>query len=103
MAKARIASGLLAGCLLLWGGAGQLAAQAKRPPTISEMLAYKPRQQGVVYSTPSTEELSGCKVNLENGARPNASGWVLLDAQGRKLRRFFASNGKVDVYSYYKD
>src|SRR5438067_7021966 len=101
MAKARMASGLLAGCLLLWGGAAQALAQ----PSVAQMLQYKPRQQGVVYSTPSPEEQASCKVTLEQGGRPGSNGWVLLDAQSRKLRRFFDSNGdkKIDVWSYYKD
>jgi peroxiredoxin len=100
MAKARMASGLLAGCLLLWGGAGPALAQ----PSVAQMLQYKPRQQDVVYSTPSPEEQAGCKVTLEPGTRPGSSWLVLLDAQGRKLRGFFGNNGKgVEIWSYYKD
>src|SRR5262245_7895343 len=101
MAKARMTSGLLAGCLLAWGAAPALA----QPPTVPQMLNFKPRQQGVQISTPTPEEEASCKVDLERGARPGASGWVLLDGQGRKLRRFFDSNGdkKIDVWSYYKD
>src|SRR5262249_23650101 len=41
---------------------------------------------------------------LEQG-KGNASGWLLRDAKGQPLRRFFDSNGdgKPDVWSYYKD
>src|SRR5260370_14051092 len=98
MAKARMASGLLAGCMLLWGGAGPALAQ----PSVAQMLQYKPRQQGVACSTPTPEEQAGCKVTLEQGSRPGSNGWILLDAQGRKLRRFFDSNGdkKIDLWAY---
>jgi thiol-disulfide isomerase/thioredoxin len=100
MGKARMASGLLAGCLLLWGAAPALAQ-----PTVADMLRFKPRQQGVQLSTPTPEEQAKCKVELERGQKPGASGWVLLDPEGRKLRRFFDSNGdkKIDVWSYHKD
>jgi peroxiredoxin len=101
MSKARKASGLLAGCLLLWGAAGPALAQ----PSVEQMLSYKPRQEGVACSTPTKEEQANCKVTLEKSTRPGASGWVLLDGQGRKLRRFFDSNGDkvIDIWSYYKD
>ncbi|MCI0459492.1 MAG: redoxin domain-containing protein [Gemmataceae bacterium] len=100
MGKARMASGLFTGCLLLWGAAPALAQ-----PTVARMLSFKPRQQGLQISTPTPEEQAACKVELEQSKRPGASGWVLLDAQKRKLRRFFDSNGdkKIDVWSYYKD
>lgn len=101
MAKARMASGLLAGCLLVLGGAAPALAQ----PTVAQMLGFKPRQEGVVCSMPTPEEQADCKVQLEKGQRPGSSGWILLDAQGRKMRRYFDSDGdkKIDVWSYYKD
>ncbi len=100
MGKARIASGMLASCLLLWGAAPALAQ-----PTVAQMLSFKPRQPGVQISTPTPDEQAGCKVELERGAQPGSSGWVLLDSQKRKVRRFFDSNAdkKIDLWSYYKD
>ncbi len=104
MGKARMASALLTSCLLLWGAAPALAQQR---PTVAQMLSFKPRQQGVQISTPTPEEQANCKVELEQGKQPGASGWilVLVDGQKRTLRRFFDSNGdrKIDIWSYYKD
>ncbi|HYT88428.1 MAG TPA: thioredoxin-like domain-containing protein [Gemmataceae bacterium] len=102
MAKARVASGLLAGCLLLWGGAATAQAQQ---PTVAQMLTFKPRQEGIAISTPTKEEEANCKVELVRGQQPGSSGWLLLDPQGRPMRRFFDSDGdkKIDVWSYYKD
>jgi hypothetical protein len=69
------------------------------------MLSYKPRQQGIVYSTPAAQEQEACKVELVSGTRPGTSGWLLRDPRGLPLRRFFDSNGdgKVDMWSYYLD
>jgi hypothetical protein len=69
------------------------------------MLSFKPKQNGVVYSTPSAQEQELCKVELVSGSRASSSGWVLRDPQGRILRRFFDSNGdkRIDIWSYYQD
>ena len=93
MAKARVASGLLAGCLLAW------AAPAQAAPTVAQMLQFKPRQPGVVCTTPTAEEQAACKVELVQGARPKSSGWLLKDGKGQSLRRFFDStgSGKIEV------
>jgi len=89
---------LLAGGLLL-GSA--ILTWAAPPPTVQKMLEYKPRHE-VNYSTPSLAEQASCKVDqIKSGT---GSGWVLLDGQGRYLRKFFASNGQnIDQFSYYKD
>jgi hypothetical protein len=90
-----------AACLLL-GGIG--SAEAAAPPTVAQMLSFRPRQEGVVYSTPAPEKYSTCKVELVKGAK-GGSGWVLKDDDGSLLRKFFDSNGDnhIDIWSYYKD
>ncbi len=68
------------------------------------MLGYKPRQEGVNISTPTSEAEAGCKVDLVKGQR-KGSGWQLKDDKGNVLRLFFDSNedNKIDVWAYYKD
>jgi tetratricopeptide (TPR) repeat protein len=99
MAKARMAVGLLAGCLLLSG-----ATAGAANPTVQQILAYHPRQEGVAISTPTPEEYARCQVKVVTG-KNGSSGYVLLDPNGRMLRRFFDTNGdkQIDVWSYYKD
>jgi tetratricopeptide (TPR) repeat protein len=99
MAKARMAVGLLAGCLLL--GA---AVPAHATPTVQQILAYHPRQEGVAISTPTPDEYARCLVKVVAG-KNSSSGYVLLDPAGKMLRRFFDTNGdgQIDVWSYYKD
>jgi tetratricopeptide (TPR) repeat protein len=101
MAKARMALGVVTGCLLSWSA----SALAATPPTVAQMLTLRPKLDGVNYSTPTAQELSACKVELVNGGRAGSSGWILRDPQGRPLRRFFDLNGdkKVDMWSYYQD
>ena len=53
MAKARRTAGLVAGCLLLWGGTASVWAA---PPTAAEILRIRPKQEGVVYTTPAPQE-----------------------------------------------
>jgi thiol-disulfide isomerase/thioredoxin len=98
MGKARVAAGWLAGCLLLWGGTAGAA------PDVSLVLKFRPHQEGIVYTIPTPQEEAACKVELEKG-QGNASGWLLRDAKGQPLRRFYDSNGdgKPDVWSYFKD
>jgi hypothetical protein len=101
MAKARVGAGLMVGCFFLWGG----AAPAWAAPTVAEMLSFRPKQDGVNYSTPTAQEQEACTVKLLPGAKRGSSGWLLSDASGRPLRRFFDSNGdkQIDVWSYYRD
>src|SRR5438105_2410875 len=102
MAKARMGAGLMAGCLLLWGGTASVWAAP--PPTAAEMLRIRPKQDGVVYTTPAPPEQEACKVELIKGSKVG-SGWLLRDARGLPLRRFFDTNGdiQIDVWSYYLD
>jgi thiol-disulfide isomerase/thioredoxin len=72
---------------------------------VDDILAFKPYQKGVVVSTPTAAEKASCKVELVQGQAKGSSGWVLKDANGRLLRKFFDSNGDKypDQWSYYKD
>src|SRR5207245_1938878 len=105
MAKARVATGLVASCLLLWGPAAPAWAQQAGDPRVAGILNYRPGQEGIVCSTPTAEEAKACTVEVFKGSRPNSSGYVLRDAQGRIVRKFFDRNGdrKIDLLSYYKD
>jgi hypothetical protein len=100
MAKARVGVGLVVGCLLLGGAAPAWAA-----PTVAQMLAYRPKQEGIAISTPAPSEYARCKVELVTGKLPGSSGWLLRDPGGLPLRRFYDSHGdkKIDMWSYYKD
>src|SRR4051794_13059155 len=99
MAKARLNVKLLAGCVLLLGSAGPALAQRATP---EQILQYRPIQNGVVYTIPTTaEEKAGCKVEVFRGTAANSTGYILYDAKRQPLRRFFDSNGdgKVDMWS----
>lgn len=106
MAKGRIGFRLLA-ALMLWAGASSVTNAAT--PTVADILAFKPRQPGVAVTTPSEAESTACKVELLKGGKlangKNSSGWILVDGQGKTLRRFFDSDGDnhIDSYSYYLD
>src|SRR6267378_1261464 len=98
MAKGRILGSLMVGLLLL-GTASRAAAQQ---PSVKDMLNFcKPKQEGIVFSTPTEEEQKFCEVKPATGA----SGWTLLDGKKRLLRRYVDSDGdgKIDTWSYYKD
>lgn len=96
---------LLTAMTLIAGLAGTGIAA---PPTVEQVLLYKPRQS-VEISTPSSAEMTACTVELEKG-KPTAAGktptaWVLKDGQGRVLRKFHDTTGenKVNRWSYYRD
>lgn len=90
----------------LAGGAVFLGAAipAWAAPTSAAILAFKPKQDGVSIAIPAAEDEPSLKVELVKGAQ-KASGWVLKDAQGTMLRRFFDTDGdnRIDIWSYYKD
>jgi hypothetical protein len=92
---------LLAGCVLC--GAGTAGA-APTPPPASRMLEYKPRQEGISYSTPAPEAVAKCKVEYIPG-QGSAGGYLLRDESGQPLRLFFDTKGggKIDAFAYYKD
>src|SRR5207237_460252 len=79
MAKARMGAGLGAGCLLLW--CSVVPAWAANP-SVAQMLGFRPKQEGVVCSTPTSQEQEACKVELARGDKPGSTGWLLRDAQG---------------------
>jgi hypothetical protein len=97
----RAAKWLLGGALAV--SSGLVPARAE-PPTVPQILQFKPRQEGVAIATPEGEKANTCTVEpvkVGNKIR----GWILKDAQGNVLRNFFDSNddNKIDVWSYYKD
>jgi thiol-disulfide isomerase/thioredoxin len=86
-----------------------LSASATAAPTVEQMLGFKPRQDGVVCTTPSADKLAGCKVELVKGQQ-QGSGWALKDEEGNLIRRYYNTRfsnvkdgTKIDVWSYYKD
>jgi hypothetical protein len=94
MAKACMGAGLAVSCLLLWVGTTSAA-------TPDQILRFRPKQQGVVYSTPREEEWNRCKVEWDGKARV----WLLLDPQGRPLRRLVDTKGddKPHMWCYYHE
>ncbi len=92
---------LVAGLAL--AGASSLAWAAP-PPSVVQTLEFKPRQESVLYTTPAPGSEANCKIDLIKG-QGKGSGWLLRDGSGQPLRFFFDSNddGKVDIWSYYKD
>jgi peroxiredoxin len=103
MTRARLATGLLAGWLVA------CVAPAGAAPTVAQMLGLKPKQQGVVCSTPTAAEEAQCKVEAATWGN-SGSGWALKDPQGRLLRRFYNTRytnpkdgTRMDVWSYFKD
>jgi hypothetical protein len=102
MSKARWAARLVVGGWLLIGSVGLAQAQDKR---IGQILSYKPRQPGVVYTIPTPQQEASCKLELVTGSQPGSNGWLLVDGQGQPLRRFFDTDGdkQIDVWSYYLD
>lgn len=91
-----VAGFLVGGGVLLASWTGAWAA-----PAASKMLEYRPRHE-VNCTTPTGDDLAACKVELVKGKA--GSGWVLKDAAGRMVRKFYSSDGRnVDNYSYYKD
>jgi hypothetical protein len=98
MEKAGIKVGVLAGCLLLVSG----MASAAEPPTVAQMLKFRPRQDGVNCKTPNAQEEGGCKVEpVKSGDK--TIGWKLVDSNGQILRRFVDTDNhnRIDVWSYY--
>lgn len=101
MAKVRIGIAVL-GVLMLWSSLG--VGQTTQTPTVEQVLNFRPRQEGVNYSTPAPAELSACRVELIKGAG-KSTGWLLRDPRGLPLRRFvdLDGNNTVDVWCYYRD
>src|SRR5205814_2171798 len=100
MAKARMSAGLVASIAVL--GSLAVATATAAPPTVAQMLNFRPKQEGVVCTTPTPQEQDRCKVELVKSGR--VSGWVLKDERGEPLRRYLDTNGdnKIDVWSYFQ-
>src|SRR5262245_11738331 len=73
--------------LLAWGAAGSAAAA----PTAAQILGFRPHQPGIDYTTPPADQVKNCKVNLIKGRK--GSGWLMTDAAGNPIRRFYDTNG----------
>jgi hypothetical protein len=99
MMKARFVAGWLTGCLVCFSGAVRAA-----DPTPAEILGIRPTQQGIIFSTPSAQEMAACKLEVINGGN-NVSGLLLRDPKGRPLRRILDTNGdrRPDVWCFYLD
>jgi thiol-disulfide isomerase/thioredoxin len=97
MAKARIRAGWVTGCLVLLA----TAATSSAAPTVAQMLSFRPKQDGITYTTPSPVEQTKCTVELVKAGR--GSGWLLKDEKGEVLRRYLDTNAdnKIDIWSYY--
>jgi len=102
MTKSPAIRKLLAGFLLLTGSVTQAFSQTPSPDTMLD-AKLAPKMDDVQISMP--DDIKTCKVELVKGATAGSSGWLLKDAKGQTLRRFFDTNGdnKVDLWSYYKD
>lgn len=93
--------------LTLWAGLTPSKVEAAPPPTVAEVLGFKPLQPGVNVTTPASAELTACRVEAVRPVKlatgKSTSGWILRDGKGAMLRKFTDSDGdgKVDVYSYY--
>ena len=85
--------------LLAWGAAGSAPAA----PTAAQILSFSPHQPGIDCTTPAADQVKNCKVGLIKGRK--GSGWLMTDATGNSVRRFYDSNddNKIDVWCYYKD
>src|SRR4051812_28602427 len=103
MAKARRSAGLVASGVMLLTITAVFGAP---PPSVPQMLGFRPKQEGVAYSTPTDKDYDGCKVEAIKGQGKGA-GWQLRDAKGQLVRRYFDSryDGKaksgIDTWSYY--
>lgn len=83
--------------LTIWSGSA--LAQGV---TVKQVLGYTPAQDGVVYETPSEDELDDCELKVDKLGKGSA--WVVLGPQGQVIRRFVDSdgNGTVDQFRYYQ-
>ena len=103
MGTSRITMRVLA-TLTLWGGFG-LAAHAQLPAlTVDKALEAKPRQPGVVVTTPAPAEAARHRVDpIPNPKQPGSNmGYVVRDAQNRPVRQFVSYDGKgFNIVAFY--
>jgi thiol-disulfide isomerase/thioredoxin len=92
----------IAAAAAVWGGTAAGTATAVTP---DQILAFKPKQPGVVVAMPTEAEAASYKVETVNGPG-TISGYALRDGRGQLVRRFIATKGaksSVDIWSYYLD
>src|SRR5437870_6805647 len=100
MLKTRVLVGLAVGSLVLLGNL--VPAWAAPPPSIRDMLAFEPKQKGVVISTPAADEINACVIEAVKDNKGDVRGWLLLDGKKQPCRRFFNSTGAKDAAGNYK-
>ncbi len=83
---------------LTLGLPGPVAAQ----PSAKQALGLEPMQADVPYEKPDAQRAELCRVQAKVEGKQRA--WVVLDPQGRTLRRFVDTNGdnKIDQWCYYQ-
>jgi thiol-disulfide isomerase/thioredoxin/outer membrane protein assembly factor BamD (BamD/ComL family) len=91
--------GLIAGLIALSSAGIALAAT----PSVEFALQLTPTQKGVIFETPSKEEVKQCTISSPK--IDGKIGWIVKNRSGLLLRRFLDTNGdnKVDQWCYYKD
>src|SRR6516225_5207065 len=97
----RTLCGIVGGCFLVCVG-----LTSSRAADVKDMLApqLQPKQKGIIYSIPSPQEYSSCKVKVVQEKTPGRSSLVLFDASEKMICKFTGANKKgVDTWSYYKD
>lgn len=99
MATSRMGVKML-GCFLLMSGASSAWAAG---PSVEELLKIRPKQEGIEITNPTEAQQAGCKVEVIKSDK--GSGYLLRDAEGKPVRRFFDSDGDryIDVWSYFLD
>ena len=99
MKKITPKTGLIA-VLIALGTAGIALAAT---PSVEFALQLTPTQKGVVFETPSKEQIKQCTISSPK--IDGKVGWIVKNPSGLLLRRFLDTNGdnKVDQWCYYKD
>jgi len=87
----------LGGCLFL----EREPSRAGPPRPVSRCSSTTPARR---WQSPRRRRPRSTPARWSWSPGPAGSGWVLKDANGRALRRFYSSNGRdVDTWSYFKD
>ncbi len=98
-------------------GLGLAPAAANAQDASYILKRFEPVIKGVDYDTPATaDEVKNCKVEEVKGRNGEVIGFAVRDAQGKLLRKFVDTNGKIakrdgeqgptthlDRWSYYRD
>ena len=83
-----------------------VSAAAQGLPTPTDLLALRPKLQGVEYDTPPDQaSINACKVENVLNDKKRSVGYALRDGQGKLLRRFIVAHGnaRLDQWSYFQD